>query len=199
MSRFGLALTSCLLLAAPLATGCGYSLATPGADLPRDVRTLYIAPVAGDDADPEVSDALARELRRLVRERAYFRVSDSEATADAVLRVHLVDFFARPVAFDKYDEVLDYETTMRVDATLERDDGEVLWRGKGIESTRSHAAVAGAVVSTSSAFQAGERIRLDDLAEMADAQLGESRRRHAHASIAEDLADAIYSRIMAGL
>jgi outer membrane lipopolysaccharide assembly protein LptE/RlpB len=199
MSRFGLALTSCLLLAAPLATGCGYSLATPGADLPRDVRTLYIAPVDGDDADPEVSDALVRELRRLVRERAYFRVSESESTADAVLRVHLVDFIARPVAFDKYDEVLDYETTMRVDATLERDDGEVLWRGKGIESTRSHAAVAGAVVSTSSAFQAGERIRLDDLAEMADAQLGESRRRHSHASIAEDLADAIYSRIMAGL
>jgi outer membrane lipopolysaccharide assembly protein LptE/RlpB len=199
MSRLALVLTWCWLLAAPLATGCGYSLATPGADLPRDVRTLYIAPVDGNDADPEVIDALARELRRLVRERAYFRVSDSESTADAVLRVHLVDFFARPVAFDKYDDVLDYETTMRADATLERNDGEVLWRGRGIESTRSHAAVAGAVVSTSSAFQAGERIRLDDLAEMADAQLGESRRRHAHARIAEDLADAIYSRIMAGL
>jgi hypothetical protein len=34
---------------------------------------------------------------------------------------------------------------------------------------------------------------------MADAQLGESRRRRANASIAGDLADAIYSRIMAGL
>jgi len=199
MSRFRNAPLVAWLLAAPLATGCGYSLATPGADLPRDVRTLYVAPVQGDGADPEVHDALARELRRLVRERAYFRVSESESAADAVLRVQLVDFVARPVAFDKYDEVLDYETTMRVDATLVRSGGEVLWRGKGIESTRSHAAVAGAVVSTSSAFQAGERIRLGDLAQMADAQLGESRRRHAHASIAEDLADAIYSRIMAGL
>ena len=88
---------------------------------------------------------------------------------------------------------------MRVDATLEGKTGEVLWRGNGIESTRSHAAVAGAVVATSSAFQSGERIRLDDLAQMADAQLGETRRRHAHGGIAEDLADAIYSRIMAGL
>ena len=117
------------LLAAPLATnGCGYSLATPGADLPRDVRTLYVAPVEGDGADPEIHDALARELRRLVRERAYFRVSESESAADAVLRVHLVDFVARPVAFDKYDEVLDYETTMRVDATLVRSGGTALVR-----------------------------------------------------------------------
>jgi outer membrane lipopolysaccharide assembly protein LptE/RlpB len=193
---------ACLLglwLVSTLASACGYSLATPGADLPRDVRTLYVAPVDGDGADPEVNDALARELRRSVRERAFFRVSETAATADAILRVHLVNFIVRPVAFDKYDEVLDYETTMRVDATLERGSGEVLWRGKGIESTRSHAAVAGAVVATSSAFQGGERIRLSDLNEMADAQLGESRRRHAHTSIAEDIADAIYSRIMAGL
>jgi outer membrane lipopolysaccharide assembly protein LptE/RlpB len=189
----------CLLIATLIVDGCGYSLATPGAGLPRDVRTLYVAAIDGDSADPEISDALARELRRLVRERAYFRVSESEVGADAVLRVHLVDFVARPVAFDKNDDVLDYETTMRVDATLEGESGEVLWRGKGIESTRSHAAVAGAVVATSSAFQGGERIRLGDLDEMGDAQLGESRRRHAHASIAEDIADAIYSRIMAGL
>jgi outer membrane lipopolysaccharide assembly protein LptE/RlpB len=188
-----------VLAVTSVASGCGYSLATPGADLPRDVRTLYVAPVDGDSADPEVNDALARELRRSVRERAFFRVSESEATADAILKVHLVDFIVRPVAFDKYDEVLDYETTMRVDATLERGSGEVLWRGKGIESTRSHAAVAGAVVASSSAFQSGERIRLRDLDEMADAQLGESRRRHAHSSIAEDIADVIYSRIMAGL
>jgi outer membrane lipopolysaccharide assembly protein LptE/RlpB len=195
----GIAVVLGVLTVSSLMSGCGYSLATPGADLPRDIRTLYVAPVEGDGADPEVNDALARELRRSVRDRAFFRVCESEATADAVLRVRLVDFVVRPVAFDKYDEVLDYETTMRVDATLERQSGEVLWRGKDIESTRSHAAVAGAVVSTSSAFQGGERIRLSDLDEMADAQLGESRRRHAHSGIAEDIADAIYSRIMAGL
>jgi len=198
MSFRALALLS-VFLTAPLAAGCGYSLATPGAGLPREVRTLYVAEVDGEVADPEVRDTLARELRKLVRSRAYFRVSETEAAADAVLRVRFVDFASRPVAFDKYDEVLDYETTMRVDATLQRETGEVLWRGKGIESTRSHAAVAGAVVGTSSAFQGGERIRVGDLAEMADAQLGESRRRHAHASIAGDLADAIYSRIMTGL
>jgi outer membrane lipopolysaccharide assembly protein LptE/RlpB len=188
-----------LLLSTLLVGGCGYSLATPGAGLPRDVRTLYIAEVEGEVADPEVCDSLARELRRLVRSRAYFRLSESRSAADAVLHVRLVDFINRPVAFDKYDEVLDYETTMRVDATLESEAGEVLWRGKGIESTRSHQAVAGAVVASSSAFQSEERIRLGDLAQMADAQLGESRRRHAHSSIAKDLADAIYSRIMAGL
>ena len=187
------------VLSALTVSSCGYTLATPGAGLPREVRSLYVAEVGGDLGDPEVRDELARELRRLVRARGYFDVSEAEAGADAVLRVRFVDFITRPVAFDKFDEVLDYETTMRVDAVLEDRAGGVLWRGKGIESTRSHAAVAGSVVASSSAFQAGERIRLSDLDEMADAQLGESRRRRANASIAGDLADAIYSRIMAGL
>ena len=193
------AIPTVALLVAGLTASCGYTLATPGAGLPRDVRSLYVADIDGDPGDPEVRDALSRELRRVVRARGYFDVSDVEAGADAVLRVRFVDFITRPVAFDKFDEVLDYETTMRVDATLEDRSGEVLWRGKGIESTRSHAAVAGSVIASSSAFQAGERIRLGDLEELADAQLGESRRRRAHASIAGDLADAIYSRIMAGL
>ena len=188
-----------IAVVASCATSCGYTLATPGAGLPTDVRSLYVAEVDGDTGDPEVRDALSRELRRVVRARGYFDVSDAATGADAVLRVRFVDFVTRPVAFDKFDEVLDYETTMRVDAVLEDRAGEVLWRGKGIESTRSHAAVAGSVVASSSAFQGGERIRLGDLEELADAQLGESRRRRAHVSIAGDLADAIYSRIMAGL
>ena len=187
------------LLLGLLAAGCGYSLATPGAGLPPEVRTLYVAEVVGETADPEVRDALGRELRRLIRSRAFFRVAEAQSGADAVLEVRFVGFMTRPVAFDEFDEVLDYETTMRVDAELMDKAGGVLWRGKAIESTRSHAAVAGAVVSTSSAFQSGERIRLTDLEQMADAQIGESRRRRAHANVARDLADAIYSRIMAGL
>lgn len=191
-----------LFVFAALAAGsaaCGYTLATPGAGLPPQVRTLYVAEVEGEVADPEVRDQLARELRRLIRARAFFRVTESQAGADAVLRVRFVNFATRPVAFDEFDEVLDYETTMRVDAELEDAAGAVLWRGREIESTRSHGAVAGAVVATSSAFQSGERIRLVDLDEMADAQLGESRRRHAHDNVAGDLANAIYGRIMAGL
>jgi outer membrane lipopolysaccharide assembly protein LptE/RlpB len=188
-----------LVLAALLAGGCGYSFATPGEGLPPQVRTVYVDEVGGEAADPEVRDALARELRRLMRSRAYFRVVETQGAADAVLKVRFVTFVTRPVAFDKFDEVLDYETTMRVDAELEDKSGVVLWRGKSIESTRSHAAVAGAVVATSSSFQGGERIRLGDLEQMADAQIGESRRRHAHSNVAGDLANAIYSRIMAGL
>jgi len=166
------------------------------ADLPRDVRTLYIAPVAGDGADPEVSDALARELRRLVRERAYFSVSESESAADAVLRVHLVDFITR-----RWRSI----STTKCSTTRRRCGWTRPWsgkrrgavRGKGIESTRSNQATAGAVVSTSSRFK-----RARDPARRFGADgrcaAGESRRRHAHAGIAEDLADAIYSRIMAG-
>ncbi len=117
--------------AALLTTSCGYTLATPGAGLPQDVRSLYVADVGGDSGDPEVRDALSRELRRVVRARGYFDVTDVETGADAVLRVRFVDFITRPVAFDKFDEVLDYETTMRVDATLEDAGGRCCGEERG--------------------------------------------------------------------
>jgi len=187
-----------LLVAASTSAACGYRAMVPGARLPADVRTLYVAQVEGEEADPKVRDELVREVRRIVRARGRFKLVPSPAGADATLRVSLNGLLTRPVAFDKFDEVLAYETTMRVDAVLEEDGGIVLWRARGIESTRSHASVAGAIVASSSAFQSSERIDLGDLEQFANAEFGESRRRHAYSSIAADLADVIYGRMMEG-
>ena len=187
-----------LLAFAFVMPACGYRAMVPGARLPADLRTLYVAPVEGQESDPRVRDELAREIRRIVRARGRFSLAPSATEADASLRVSLNGVLTRPVAFDRDDEVLAYETTMRVDAALEEDDGIILWRARGIESTRSHATSPGAVVASSSAFQSSERIELGDLEQFANAQFGESRRRHAYRSIAADLADVIYGRMMEG-
>lgn len=178
--------------------GCGYALVEGSAGLPDSVRRLYVATGDGHDADPVIADALGRELRRLVRTEGRFSLTETEAQADAVLRVEIVSALTRPVAFDEFDDVLDYETTLRINAALEDTAGDVLWEHDRIAATRSHGAVAGAVVSSSSAFQSTERLRPENLEAFDTVQLGEQRARHARRALAQDLARTVYQLMTEG-
>ncbi len=182
----------------PVVSGCGYSFVAPGAYLPDDVRRVYVAAIDERRSDPELSEALERELRGVFRRSGRFELAASEAASDAKLHVAIVSAASRPVAFDDLDEVLDYETTMRVDAVLKSDEGEVLWTGKGIGATRAHAAVAGAVITSSSAFQSSERLTDADLAGFDTVQLGEQRTHVAREQLVVDLATNIYTLMAEG-
>jgi hypothetical protein len=178
--------------------GCGYGFVVPGAYLPADVRSVYVVEIDERRTDPELSEALERALRGMLRRSGRFELASSAASADAQLRVEILGAATRPVAFDDLDEVLDYETTMRVDAVLESRRGKVLWTGKGIGATRAHAAVAGAVITSSSAFQSSERLTDEDLAAFDTVQLGEQRSRVARGKLVGDLATNIYSLMAEG-
>jgi hypothetical protein len=163
-----------------------------------DVTRLAVDVDEGTRGDPEFADALERSLRRAVRRDARFRLEVEPSAADAVLRVNLDTSVTRPVAFDRFDDPLDYETTIAVDARLEGRSGNVLWAADDVAATRAHAAVAGAVVTSSSAFVSSERLRPEDLAAFDTVQLGEQRLSHAREALADDLAATIYLRMMEG-
>lgn len=190
--------TTFVLVAAAHAAGCGYSFIAPGAYLPTDLRTVFVADIDDRSTDPELTDALERELRRIFRGSGRFALASERDRADAVLSVDLAGSLTRPVAFDDLDDVLDYETTMRADAVLRSSEGEVLWEGRGIGATRAHAAVAGAVITSSSAFQSTERLTDEDLAGYDTVQLGEQRARHAREQLVGDLAGNIYTLMAEG-
>jgi hypothetical protein len=183
----------CLALA-----GCGYVPMNTTGVMPAGVDRLYVETDEGVRGDPEFADALERALRRVVRRDARFRLASAPAAADAVLRVDLDSSVTRPVAFDRFDDPLDYETTISVAASLQRRDGSVVWQASDVAATRAHAAVAGAVVTSSSAFVSSERLRPEDLAQLDTVQLGEQRLSHAREALAEDLATTIYVRMMEG-
>jgi hypothetical protein len=189
---------SVLLVAAVTLAGCGYAPMYRAGVVPNTVDRLYVDVDAGTRGDPELADVLGRALRRLVRRDARFHLAADSGGADAVLRVEFVSSATRPVAFDRFDDPLDYETTVSVDARLRAHDGTVMWTAHDIGATRAHAAVAGAVVTSSSSFQSSERLRPEDLAILDTVQLGEERLTHAHDAIAEDLAATIYLRMMEG-
>ena len=181
-----------------LMAGCGYTFMGGGAAVPDDVRTLFVELVTEGDNDPVKADALGRELRQLVRREGRFDLVRFEHQADATLQVELVSTLTLPVAFDRFDDVLDYETTIRVNGVLETRDGRVLWEHKRIAATRAHGAVAGAVVTSSSEFQSSERLTPEVLEQFDTVQLGEQRKAHANRQLITDIAAAVYELMMEG-
>ncbi len=179
-------------------SGCGYSLVQPASFGSGVAQRVFVDVRGSGRYDPETTDALAHQLRRALRRDGRFRVAAAKADADAFLRVELVEQRVEAVAFDEFDEVLDYEMTMRVKARLESRDGKTLWSADDLGATRAHAAVPGAIVTTSSAFQGGERLTDQDLAGLDDVQLGESRKEHAAATLTEDIAETILRRLGKG-
>ena len=185
-----------VLVSALVASGCGYAL-VKGDAVPSDVRTVLIQVEAPERSDPLLSDDLARELRRVFRRGGRFRLVD-KAPADAELRVTITTDRTRAVAFNQYDQVLDYQATVGLQAQLVRGD-ETLWSTDRLAATRGQAAVEGAVVVTSSRFQGGESTSRQALADYDTVQIGEERRATAREAVLKDLAETLYSRMTEGL
>ncbi len=118
-----------LVLAALLATGCGYGLVGRTSNLPPDIDSIYVRPLENrttrQQVDLLLTDAIVQEL--VTRRR--FDVVRSEAEADAILRGSLLAYLARPVRFNTEGRATDYEIVIRADMEFARRDGtEVLWK-----------------------------------------------------------------------
>jgi hypothetical protein len=178
------------------AFGCGYGLVRQDT-LPADVKTVRVRVDGSDRIDPLLEDALARELRRVLRWAGRFRPVDSGADAELVVRI--TTDRTRAVAFDEFDDVLDYQRTIAVDAELSRSNDAVLWSATKIAATRGQAAVEGAVVTSSSAFQGSDTTREEALARFSTEQIGEERKAAAREAAMRDLAETVYARMTEGL
>lgn len=179
--------------------GCGYSFVTAGA-VPSDVRRIAVEVSASPPADPGLVDALAREIRQELRSHGRFEtVAAGQGAVDATLEIEVLSDRARAVAFDETDDVLDYQLTLALDATLRRRGGEVLWSATRISATRGHAAVPEAVVTSSATFQADQATSTGALERFDTVQLGEERRSDARRRAVRDVARAVYERMSEGL
>lgn len=188
------------LLCAFVLAACGYSWVSPAAYIGDGIERVYVdrIEIADGGGDPVFGDMLRRSLRNEIRRYATVGLASSAATADAVLKVRLLSLATRPVAFDAYDEVLDYETTVVAEASLRESGGRVVWQRDRISSSRGHATVAEAVLGSSAAFQANEALSGEDLESMDSVQLGEQRGEAARRRLADDLAGRIHVYLMEG-
>jgi outer membrane lipopolysaccharide assembly protein LptE/RlpB len=190
------ALAAATVVLATSIAGCGYRFVRSVA-VPSDVRTISVRVTAPERSDPMLADALAREIRRVLRWNGRFRPVES-GPADAELVLRVTTDRLRAVAFDEFDQVLDYQQTIAVDAELRRGGDAVLWSADRIAATRGQAAVQGAIVTSSSSFQGGDIVSRKDLGKLDGVQLGEERKTAARDAVLRDLAETVYSRMTEG-
>jgi TolB-like protein len=123
--RLGLGL---VLLAGAAVTGCGYKLAGTGTFLPKNIKTISVAPFENRTGRPEIevrtTEAVARELSR----HGGYKIATDKSQADAYLEGAVTDFRTTPVQFNAEGRATRLETTVVLRASL-RDlaSGEILW------------------------------------------------------------------------
>jgi hypothetical protein len=128
--------------------------------------------------------------------RGPLRVTNTPAAGDLLLTGTVREAIDRPVAFNRNDEVLIYETTLALDLELRRrETGEVIWQARGLRSIGDYETVASVIVTTSPEFRSST-LNAEDLGGFTDIQLAESRRRQTLEQIVGNLARDIYDQIM---
>lgn len=108
--------------------GCGYRLAGTGTFLPKNIKTIAVAPFENRTGRPEIevrtTEAVARELSR----HGGYKIVTDKSVADAYLEGAVTDFRTTPVQFNAEGRATRLETAVVLRASL-RDlaSGEILW------------------------------------------------------------------------
>lgn len=122
-----------LLLAVLVLTGCGYSLAGKGNNIPADIVKIYIEPLENSTARAQVEQILTQAVSDELVTRRRFNVVNSADEADALLRGNVLSFDVRPSTFDADGLANNFEVVINADMSFERpappgeESGEVVW------------------------------------------------------------------------
>ena len=179
-----------------LLAGCGYHFAGGGRSFAPDVRTIGVEAFANETREVGIEKRIAFAIEREFTMRGPLRVTNTPAAGDLLLTGTVREAADRPVAFNRNDEVLIYETTLALDLELRRrETGELIWRARGLRSVGDYETVASVIITTSPEFRAST-LNAEDLGGFTDIQLAESRRRECLEQIVSNLARDIYDQIM---
>lgn len=121
------------LLAVLLLTGCGYTLAGKGNNIPEDIVEIYIQPLDNSTSRAQVEQILTQAISDELVTRRRFNVVNSAAEADAILRGNVLAFEVRPLTFGTDGLASSFEITISADMKFERPaapgeaSGQVVW------------------------------------------------------------------------
>ncbi|HVS65839.1 MAG TPA: LPS assembly lipoprotein LptE [Thermoanaerobaculia bacterium] len=117
---------SALVVAVTLAlTACGYALVGRGANIPEDVRLVYLAPFENRTQRAEVEQFITQAMAdELVTRRRFTIVSSPEADVDAVLSGAVTSFAVTPITFDDAGRATEYEITILAQVIFKRPEAE---------------------------------------------------------------------------
>lgn len=179
-----------------LLSSCGYHFVGGRSRFGNELRTIGVEAFKNETREIGIEKRLALAIEREFVIRGPLRVANVPSEGDLLLTGTIRTVEDRPVAFNREDEVLIYQTTMALDLELRRrDNGEIVWRIGGLRGGHDYESVASVVVATSAEFRSGT-LNAEDLGGFTDIQLAESRRRQAVERIVGSLAHDVYESIM---
>ncbi len=183
------------LLVVGAGVGCGYRLGAVTRTFDHDVHTIGVETFDNETREIGVEKRLGLAIEREFVMRGPFKVAKA-TESDLVLSGTVTVAEDRPVAFNKEDEVLVYQTQLALDLELRRrDDGKLVWQTHNMRVADDYESVASVVVTTSSDFRKST-LNPEDLGGFTDIQLAETRRREMLERMIGTLAHDVYDQIM---
>ncbi len=185
----------CVVVAMLLSVGCGYQFAGGGRSFDPGLQTIGVKTFANETREIGVEKRLAMAIEREFVIRGPLKVAKVDES-DLQLTGTVKSAEDRPVAFNRDDEVLIYQTVLALDLELRRrDTGKLVWQVHGMRVADDYESVASVVVTTSSDFR-GSTLNPEDLGGFTDVQLAETRRRETLERMIGYLAHDVYDQIM---
>jgi hypothetical protein len=184
-----------VVLLTMLGSACGYQFGASNRAFEADVRTIGVRTLVNETREIGVEKRLAMAIEREFVIRGPLKVTKADE-GDLVLSGTVRSAEDRPVAFNRDDEVLIYQTILALDLDLRRrDSGKLVWKVRGLRLADDYESVASVVVTTSSDFRKST-LNPNDLGGFTDVQLAETRRRETLERMIGDLARDVYDQIM---
>ena len=117
-----------LVASVAAAPGCGYKLAGTGTFLPKNIKTIAVAPFENRTGRPEIEVRVTENVARELSRHGGFKIVTDKAVANGYLEGAVTDFHTTPVQFNASGRATRLETTVVLRASL-RDlaTGEILW------------------------------------------------------------------------
>jgi hypothetical protein len=117
-----------IVVAATVASSCGYALAGRGSFLPTDIRVVAIPLLENGTPIARIDQRFTEKIRTEFINRNKYEIVSTTGAADAVLSGAITGFTNTPVGFTEQQLASRYAftVTMRVQFT-DRRNGQVLW------------------------------------------------------------------------
>jgi hypothetical protein len=139
-------------------SGCGYTIVNVKAQLPPDIRKVYIPSFTNMSDEPSlgviVTSALVREF---MKSGALVPVKKEDADAELIGTIESLDYFNR--IYDEEDRAVLVTISVKAGAKLVKN-GAVVWEVTGISYTEDYRIGSGAIV-----LDSYKQTALEDLAE----------------------------------
>ncbi len=113
--------------------GCGYALVGRSANIPPDVKAVYLQPLANQTQRQQVEQSLTQAIASELVTRQRFSLVASESQANAEIVGAVTAFTITPVTFDQTGRANEYEIAITAQITFKRvgTEGKVIWKSSG--------------------------------------------------------------------